>query len=72
MDAGLGQEIGEEIPTQLFRALHIRSALPPAEGKSLIFTTRHGKEVASVAEGQKGTDTLTDVWNKGEIKEANE
>lgn len=72
MDAGLGQEIREEVPTQLFYALQITSALPPAEGKSLIFTTRHGKEVASAAQGQKGTDTLTDVWNKGEIKVAND
>ena len=72
MDAELGQEIEEEVPTQLFHALQIRSALPPAEGKSLIFTTRHRKEVASVAKDQKGTDTLTDVWNKGEIEVANE
>lgn len=49
-----------------------RSALPPAEGKASIFTTRQGKEVASAAKGQKGTGTFTDVWNRGEIKAADE
>lgn len=47
-------------------------ALPPADGEAPISTTGHGKDVASAAKGQKGTDTLTDAWNEGEIKVANE
>lgn len=47
-------------------------ALPPADGEAPISTTGHGKDVAPAAKGQKGTDTLTDAWNEGEIKVANE